>query len=63
MPELPETLELMDIYNWAVGKLKTGVGVEVLHAEIEAANRFVEGMKQRPIFSGNHPENPHASTD
>jgi microcompartment protein CcmK/EutM len=47
-----EKVQPDEVYAFAIDALKSGMSIEVLRSEIEAANRHVEGMKQRPIFSG-----------
>jgi hypothetical protein len=53
--EVPK-VERDEIYDGAINALRSGATIDSLREEIEAANRHVEGMKQRPIFSGIYPD-------
>jgi len=45
-----------EVYAFLIDALKAGIPIEDLREELEAAYRHVEGMKQRPIFSGIYPQ-------
>ena len=51
-----DKVERDEIYDWAINALRSGATIDSLREEIEAANRHVEGMEQRPIFSGIYPD-------